>query len=74
MGDRVREKRAEMKDGKLDEMERKPLVHRLLEYRLPSGELMAEKDVVSEHVGHLCVTSLAASWRELLFLALTVSS
>ncbi|KZV62245.1 cytochrome P450 [Peniophora sp. CONT] len=52
IGDRVHEKRAEMKDGKLDEMERKPLIQRLLEYRLPSGELMPEKDVVSEHEGH----------------------
>ena len=49
-----------MKDGKLDEMERKPLVQRLLEYRLPTGELMPEKDVVSEHEGHLCVVPFSA--------------
>ena len=44
-----------MSDGKLDDVEKKPLVQRLLEYRLPSGELLPEKDVISEHMGHLCV-------------------
>ncbi|KZV73892.1 cytochrome P450 [Peniophora sp. CONT] len=52
VGERVREKRAGMKGGKLDEVEKKPLVQRLLEYQLPSGELLPEKDVVSEHMGH----------------------
>ena len=44
-----------MSDGKLNDVEKKPLIQRLLEYRLPSGELLPEKDVISEHMGHLCV-------------------
>ncbi|KAI0317394.1 cytochrome P450 [Amylostereum chailletii] len=52
IGNLIADKRASMKDGKLQEVEKRPLVYRLMEYRLPSGELMEDKDIVSEHMGH----------------------
>lgn len=59
VGERVREKRAQMNDGKLDEVEKKPMIQRLLEHRLPDGALLTERDVVAEHMGHLCVRNHA---------------
>ncbi|KZV73896.1 cytochrome P450 [Peniophora sp. CONT] len=52
VGERVRERHEQMKDEMLDEVEKKPMVQRLLEFRLPSGELLPEKDAISEHIGH----------------------
>ncbi|KAI0036316.1 cytochrome P450 [Vararia minispora EC-137] len=50
--ERVADMRAQMQDGKLQEVEKMPLVQRLLEYRLPSGEPLAEKHIIAEHIGH----------------------
>ncbi|KAI0036319.1 cytochrome P450 [Vararia minispora EC-137] len=52
VGARVKHMRAQMQDGKLQEVEKVPLVQRLLEYRLPSGEPMEEKNIIAEHLGH----------------------
>ncbi|KAI0322074.1 cytochrome P450 [Amylostereum chailletii] len=72
IGDRVRETHAEIANaGKLDEAERLPLVHRLVQYRLPSNEPMDDGDIIAEHMGHFIAgtdttsTSLAYLFWEL---------
>ncbi|TFY65879.1 hypothetical protein EVG20_g5213 [Dentipellis fragilis] len=51
---RVYETRSQMRDGKMDEHEKVPLLQRLLRYRVgPSDELMSDQDIISEQMGHL---------------------
>ena len=45
-----------MNAGKVGESEKAPMLQRLLQYRYsPSNELMPERDIISECMGHLCV-------------------
>jgi len=48
-----------MNAGKLDEAEKVPMLHRLLQYRYSStNQLMPDNDIISECMGHLYVASL----------------
>jgi hypothetical protein len=45
-----------MNAGKVGESEKAPMLQRLLQYRYsPSNELMPERDIISECMGHLYV-------------------
>lgn len=59
---RVYELRAQMNAGKVGESEKAPMLQRLLQYRYsPTNELMPERDIISECMGHLCVRVLLPS-------------
>ena len=48
--------RAQINAGKLDELDKVPLLQRLIQYRYPtSGELMPDRDIISEAMGHMYV-------------------
>lgn len=44
-----------MDSGKLNETEKVPLIHRLLNHRYAASVPMPEKDVISEAMGHMFV-------------------
>jgi len=50
---RVQDLRAQDREGKLDNLEKVPLLHRLLHYRYPNEELMPDRDIISEAIGQL---------------------
>ncbi|TFY78766.1 hypothetical protein EWM64_g5247 [Hericium alpestre] len=51
---RVHEARSQITDGKMDEYEIVPMLQRLLRYRIGSStELISDRDVISEQMGHL---------------------
>ena len=47
-----------MNAGKIGDAEKAPMLQRLLQYRYsPNSELMPERDIISECMGHLYVLS-----------------
>jgi len=48
--------RAQMDSGKVNESEKVPMLHRLLQYRYSStNSMMPDHDIISEAMGHLLV-------------------
>ena len=48
--------RAQINAGKLDELDKVPLLQRLIQYRYPtSGESMPDRDIISEAMGQMYV-------------------
>ncbi|KAG5637814.1 hypothetical protein H0H81_003146 [Sphagnurus paluster] len=50
---RVYEMRAQMNAGKMSELDKVPMLHRLLRYRYSTNELMPDHDIISECMGHI---------------------
>ncbi|KAK7453494.1 hypothetical protein VKT23_011771 [Stygiomarasmius scandens] len=58
VSERVYQTRTQMNAGKLDEAEKVPMLHRLLQYRYSStNQLMPDNDIISECMGHLIAGS-----------------
>ena len=54
VSERVYQTRAQMNAGKLDDIEKAPMLHRLLNYRYSSTkEAMPDIDIISECMGHM---------------------
>ncbi|KDQ63971.1 hypothetical protein JAAARDRAFT_165949 [Jaapia argillacea MUCL 33604] len=55
---KVFETSSHITSGKVDDSDKVPLLHRLLRYRVaPSNDLMSERDIISECMGHLIAGS-----------------
>lgn len=53
VGDRVKALRVLNQEGKLDECDKVPMLHRLLKHSYSKDTPMPDRDVISEAMGHM---------------------